>query len=94
MTTQHPSKVGHPQLPHDGWLASFRIDPTLMRAFVWDRAPQNPTTGPLTSGRPVLPAIARGATAPFSPATTRCHRSTSVRRWADFGRSGHIRCPR
>jgi hypothetical protein len=45
MTTQHPSnKVGHPQSPHDGWLASFRIDPTLMRVFVW--------TGPRRTLRP------------------------------------------
>ena len=35
MTTQQASKVGDTQSPDEGWLASFRIDPMLMRAFVW-----------------------------------------------------------
>ena len=35
MTTHRSSTAGQTQSPHHGWLASFRIDPTSMRAFVW-----------------------------------------------------------
>lgn len=35
MTTEELRGVAQPESPHTGWLASFRIDPVLMRLFVW-----------------------------------------------------------
>ena len=35
MTTEQPPSPTHTESPHSGWLATFRIDPLLMRLFVW-----------------------------------------------------------